>query len=89
MTRLTALPEVSWCCRFSRIVDRMAAQAAEKRSRILKHMQSKRVRQNFQAPEVRRLRRPASCHVCAWRLGRLHAAASVCAFAACLGRAPL
>lgn len=64
MKRLTALPEVSWCRSFSRIVDRMAAQAAAKRSRILKHMQSKRIRQNFEAPEVRSLPRPARRHVC-------------------------
>ena len=51
--RLTALSEVSGCRSFSRIVDRMAAQAAQKRSRILKHMQSKRIRQNFEEPEVR------------------------------------
>ena len=41
------------CRSFSRIVDRMAAQAAAKRSRILKHMKSKRIRQNFEEPEVR------------------------------------
>ena len=37
----------------------MATEAAQKRSRILQHMQSKRIRQNFQAPEVRAPPRPA------------------------------